>query len=473
MQTSTVRLVPTILVVARISLSTPDLWAQDVAPTPGEGELQPRDLVSTTDTPGDQEDVTGLATNPPAQAPQAAESPSNAGSEAPSIGDEAPGTSPSDPAPEATAGPRQDGDPQQAPEHEHPPPPVLRYGSIELRPDLTLFLAYQMDLQSEDEFANSFRVTRGYIGFKLRLTSWLSARLTYDLSQVTDLGRLGPAPVTEDPETGETTAEVDSSSFNGSFAARLKYAYLDFGISRLSMSVRFGLVHTPWLDWIEHIELGRVYRHVMMEELYHYPSADFGLVLVGNITDYVSYHVGIVNGEGYHGIESARFKDLVGRVSIRPLPRVRGFEALQLTGYVQAEVAVPDADEEETARRFGGALTYRLVEEVLSPDCRKVRGERFALWAQFFYGQRGPSDDLTDQLGMSFGARVELPYNLFVFARADRFDFDMDQGDDNYWRFLGAFGIRPLRGVSISLNYQGRIGNGEDHLLGLHAELHL
>jgi hypothetical protein len=365
--------------------------------------------------------------------------------------------------------PSEDEAPAEAePEIEEREPGVLRFGSVEIVPDLKLYADYQIDLGSDD-YDNAFHITRGYLGLRAQITSWLGGRVTYDVSQAGDLGRSGAAAV-----EGEE-AEVESSRLSGSVVARLKYAYLDLGIPRLSMRLRFGVVQTPYIDWIEHIEGSRFLRKVMFEHEYHYPSADFGLTLVGNVRDYLSYHVGVYNGEGYHGVEDSSFKDIIARLSLRPAPGLRGLSGLQLTGYVQVEIIGGDDDEVETHRRYGGALTYRLAREITSPDCTRAEGDVLAAWVQVFGGQEGPASDLADSFGLSIGARFELPPRMFLITRLDRFDPDLDADDDSIWTVLAAFGVHVWDGVVIALDYQGRIGgSGDDqHLLGLHTELHL
>jgi len=52
-------------------------------------------------------------------------------------------------------------------------PGVLRYRSIEIKPDIKFYSDYQIDL-SDEELANAFHVTRAYLGMKLEVTPWLS-----------------------------------------------------------------------------------------------------------------------------------------------------------------------------------------------------------------------------------------------------------------------------------------------------------
>jgi hypothetical protein len=347
-------------------------------------------------------------------------------------------------------------------------PAVLRFGGVELSPDLRLFADYSIDLAADD-LDNGFHVTRGYLGLRVKMTPWLGGRVTLDVSQATDLGRAGAAAVTDEE------AEVEASRLQGSSLARLKYGYVDIRVTRLSLSVRAGVLQTPWLEWIERVEGTRFLRRAMLEQDLGAPSADFGMALIGTITDYLAYHVGLYSGEGYAGIEDTPFKDLIGRITLRPAARVRGLQCLQLSGYAGAELVAPrQGSVHETRRRYGGALTYRLVRDVVDPDCSSVGGERLALWFQAFFGQDGLVDELVGSFGLSGGFRVELPARLFVIGRVDRFDPDLEASGDAVWTALGALGVHVADGVVIALDYQGQIRpDGDGHRLGIHTELRL
>jgi hypothetical protein len=340
---------------------------------------------------------------------------------------------------------------------------VLRYKQMELRPDLKLYADWQASLTSGE---NAFHLTRAYLGLKVTLASWLSGRVTVDVAQASDLGQEGNAPV----EGG--SAEVPASRLDGSFVARLKYGYLE---ARLPLSIHLaaGMIHTPYIYWIEHIEGTRFLRKVLVEHEYHYPSADLGVAVFGHLRDYLDYAFGLYNGGGYHALETGKYKDLIGRVSIRPLPRHRRLGGLQLTGYLQAELPVPAT--EVTHRRYGGALTWRLAEEILSPDCRNVRGERLALWLQAFLSDEGPADALRRTLAVSGGGRLELPLGLGVLGRLDWFDADRRYTETATWRVLGAATIKLHEGLRLAIAYQGSYPPRaeREHLLGAHLDLGL
>jgi len=346
-------------------------------------------------------------------------------------------------------------------------PEPSSHGNIEVKPDIKLYSDYQVDLSDEDH-GNAFHISRTYLGMKLKVTPWLAARVTYDVTTADDLAAAGDYAVVDEG------IHVEDSKLQGSLVARLKYAYVDLGISPIDAHLRAGVVHTPWIDWVEHIEGTRFLRKVMWEQEYHYPSADLGLALVGHAGDHVAYHVGLYNGEGYHGVEETGFKDLIGRVSVRPAPHSDLLQGLQVSVYAHGEFGWKDGV--ETDRRLGAAVTWRLADRVEDADCQKVEGEKLAVWAQFKVGQHGdPADALTDNLGMSLGARVELPAHLFAIGRADHFDPNLDAADDELWRALGALGFRAHETFDVALAYQGALPvSGEaQHLVGLHTEFHL
>ncbi len=336
---------------------------------------------------------------------------------------------------------------------------------VEVSPDIKLYSDFQLEA-SDPDLSNAFHLSRGYLGMKLKVTDWLGARITYDVTTAKDVGASGALI-----EDGESVA-VDESSLTGSLTGRVKYAYVDLG-SAPAARLRWGVGHTPWIDWVEHIEGTRFLRKVMWEQEYHYPSSDFGMSMLGHAGQHLAYHAGIYNGEGYHGVEELGLKDAIARISFRPAPASGAMGGLQLSGYFHMQLPMPN--DQEIDRRLGGALTYRLAEQIKSADCAKVSGDKLALWYQVVYGQEGRPSEIANNLGMSLGARVELPAQLYVIARGDRFDHDLSHEDDEHLRVLGALGLRPHHSFHFALNYQGTLPTEGDaeHMVGLHSEFHL
>ncbi len=365
----------------------------------------------------------------------------------------------------------EDASADEAPPPAEAPPPgdgVLRYKGIEIKPDIKVYADYQVDLSDEDH-ANAFHLTRAYLGLKLKVTKWLSGRVTYDVTTVKNVAASGDYSVVDDG------ISISDHKLHGSVVGRIKYAYVDAKVLPADFAIRAGVLHTPWIDWAQTLEDTRFLRRTMWEHEYKYPSADFGIAFIGNAGNVLTYHLGIYNGEGYSGLEEIGFKDVIGRLSVRPAPNHKVLQGLQLSAYAHGEFPLKDGV--ETDRRLGGAVTWRIADKIVDPDCKKVEGDKAAIWVQIKTGEYGdPAIELSRNLGMSFGARIELPARLYIIARADRFDPDLDVDDDEFWRPLGAFGVRLHKTFHVALAYQGKLpvaGGDPDHLIGIHTEFRL
>ena len=160
---------------------------------------------------------------------------------------------------------------------------------------------------------SKFVIKRGYISVDANINSFMSARITPDITQ-------------------------DST---GDIKVRLKYAYAKFQKPSLGYItkpfVEVGVVHMPWLDYEEHINLYRMQDTMFMERNGLFNSADLGVMFGGNfgpqlpedyrkaVNDHYagrwgSFAVGVYNGGGYHASEKNEDKALEGRFTLRPLP---------------------------------------------------------------------------------------------------------------------------------------------------------
>lgn len=180
------------------------------------------------------------------------------------------------------------------------------------------FLAYANG-EKEGTDVSQFSVNRGYINITSRFNSYISTRITPDL--------------TVDKEgDGEGDLEM-----------RLKYCYIMFhlpsGAFFTKPTVEFGLVHTPWLDFEQKINDYRAQGSMFMDRNSLFNSADQGVtflsLLGGEMDDtykdsvnskypgrYGSFSIGLYNGGGYHALEKNTNKVFQGRLTVRPLPDI-------------------------------------------------------------------------------------------------------------------------------------------------------
>ncbi len=178
---------------------------------------------------------------------------------------------------------------------------------------------------------NSFDVTRAYLNVK---------------------GSFG------DGVSGRVTADIYHPSGDNSYSYRLKYAYVQLKPEGSNLAYKFGLIHTPFVDWAEALWDYRMQGPIAMDRNHYLTSADFGAGIDGAWkSELVNMQVGVYNGEGYSGGAGDQRKDVEARVSVRLMPtdvgnRVGG---LRLTGF--ALYGKPTGG--GARQRFLGQLSYK------------------------------------------------------------------------------------------------------------------
>jgi hypothetical protein len=197
---------------------------------------------------------------------------------------------------------------------------------------------------------NAFDITRGYINVVGKFTDGVGIRVTPDIYRVTD----------------------------GSLAFRLKYAYATWTPEKSPLTAKFGLIHTPWLDWEEALWDYRMQGSMALERFRsvagtgYLSSADFGAGIDGKFGyDKVNFQIGAYDGEFYSKPEGDSYKDLEARVSVRVLEtddfsRVGG---LRVTGY--AGIGTPTGGGRRN--RYIGMVSYKSKMFTLAGEYGRAR----------------------------------------------------------------------------------------------------
>ena len=192
------------------------------------------------------------------------------------------------------------------------------------------YAQYQYQLKDSANHINNFDVTRAYINVIGKFAYGIGTRVTADIFRSTD----------------------------GSLSYRLKYAYATWTPEKSALTFKLGQMHTPWLDWEEHLWDYRMQGQMAVERGGYMSSSDFGAGVDGNWGfDKVNMQLGVYNGENYNKAPGDQRKDLMGRVSVRLAGTDEGGRdgGLRLTGYGQ--VGKPNGG--GTRQRYIGMLSYR------------------------------------------------------------------------------------------------------------------
>lgn len=266
---------------------------------------------------------------------------------------------------------------------------------------------------------NNFDVTRAYLNVVGKFAYGIGTRVTPDIYRNSD----------------------------GSLAYRLKYAFVTWtprdGKSPLTFKI--GQIHTPFIDWEEHLWDYRMQGPVAMERAGFMSSSDFGAGIDGMWGyDRFNFQVGVYNGENYNKAPGDRRKDLMGRASLRILASDEGGRdgGLRLTGYAQYGKPTGGG----ARQRYIGMLSYR--SKVLT-----LAGEAAAT-----------KDSVTDPVSaqkkgtlLSFFGVLRVPKTkVQVIARFDAFDPNTQVTNDGTNRFIA--------GVAYQLSGNLRVLADIDHV---------
>lgn len=273
---------------------------------------------------------------------------------------------------------------------------------------------------------NQFDVTRAYLNALGSFTHGISTRLTVDLYR------------------------NGASSLN----YRLKYAYFMWQPKPTSpVAFRFGMTQTPWIDWEEQVYPFRMQGTIPLERAGYIVSSDLGVGMdFASPGKAINGTVTLMNGEGYQNPSGGKYKDVMGRLSVRLLPSddpgIGG--GLRLTGYGHLGKIDPFGG---PRNRAFGALTYK--------------ARAFALAAEAGFARTGvtpstqtpnpPNVDSRTVAGYVVVTPPDLPWQFL--GRVERVDPNRDLADDALTRFIAgaAYRLSPnvrLMGDVDAVGYQ-------------------
>lgn len=307
--------------------------------------------------------------------------------------------------------------------------------------DMQWFLSYQNGKEKGIEF-NQFGLKRGYVNIKKKINDTFSGRITTD--------------ITVDKE-GDGEGDIEM---------RLKYLYLKTQLPDFAFFSKpyfeFGLVHTPWLDFEQNINLYRVQGSMFLDRNKITSSADFGVVFMTNFggemsSDYKknvnksyagkygSLAVGVFNGGGYHALEKNLNKAIESRISIRPFHAV--IPGLQLTYHnAFGKGNIPESPKWNYNSGFLSFESYSFI----------FTGEYFAGVGSFdgeaLYNQ--VTFDPSDLEGYSFFSEFKFWDNKFsLLGRFDNIEKDLPGEPLISKRYIAGIAYHFIKGSKVIIDY--------------------
>jgi Phosphate-selective porin O and P len=279
-----------------------------------------------------------------------------------------------------------------------------------------VYSQFEYQLAEEANDASAFDVKRAYLDFRGSFDGGIATRVTADLYR----------------------------DDNGSLNYRLKYGYFAWTPEDSPFTLKFGQIHTPWLDWEEGLWDYRMQGTMPLERGGYDTSSDLGAgVDAAWASQAFNMQLVVMNGEGYHGAEGDRHKDVAVRGSLRLLESDDGGSrgGLRLTGMAH----VGARTEGGTRNRYAGMVSYKSSLLTLAGEAARV-----------IDGEAAGSVDVKGNVFSVYGVAKVPETKWALVGRLDVTDPNVDRAEDRQTRFIG--------GVSYQLSQQVRILLDLDHV---------
>jgi hypothetical protein len=238
------------------------------------------------------------------------------------------------------------------------------------------------DAAGETYRPNAFNITRAYVNVTGSFNPVFAFRVTSDIARESAPG----------------------DSLDGSYVARLKYAYAQFALDKWTGRfkdtwIRFGLTPTPFVEGRDAVYRYRWQGPLMPEREGLISSSDVGIAFHTSFPNsYGDAQVSLLNGEGYQHPETNNQKALQGRVTLRPLAQAESalLQAFRVTLFYDHDHYMRDA--ERTRGIYGvsyenghaniGAEIVQSSDEPL-PHAGVAKGSGWDVFVTPFFKEKG------------------------------------------------------------------------------------
>ena len=289
-----------------------------------------------------------------------------------------------------------------------------------------IFFNYHYDMTDGVDKSSVFEIQRSYFGYKYAFSEKLSAKVTFDV------GNVGSGSV---------------------YTAYLKVAQLDWKVAK-AIKLSLGQIGLKQFNDQEHLWGNRYIYKSFMDEHKFGSSADAGFNINIKPHDMIQFNILAINGEGYKSSQ-----DDFG------LHKVGGNAVFTPVEGLTIKVYYDMMGKMEQLYRTDGTDSIKEVlptQSNISTFIGYSKKDKFKIGAEYNMHSNNKNVEDRDLTGISAYATYIINKKFDVFARFDMLQSNTIGTDSLAWNnskngnlILGGVEYKPVKGVSMSLNYQG------------------
>lgn len=308
---------------------------------------------------------------------------------------------------------------------------VYKYYFNNLKPIVQVFgtASYNFENNNYD-----YSFGRAHLGFQYKFNENWNAKFIIDRGRPTSVGEI----IITDADGN--FLNVQNTSNEGSYYTMfLKFASLQWKVNE-KLTLEGGAILQNHYITQERFWGLRYVAQTFQDFYWHIPSSDLGFIAYYKFNDVFSVDAAITNGEGPRKIQDAFGKvKFSGGIDIKPSKKIKA-----RIYYHNRESGFDSKETEQMVSVFAG----------INPTSKiRVGGE-------FNYINNLDNISSLNSYGFSFYSVFKITSKTELFARCDRLLYDVHdniytniKGNGN--SIIGGISHSPVKGVNISLNYQG------------------
>ncbi|MGZ2370347.1 hypothetical protein ACXR6G_11205 [Ancylomarina sp. YFZ004] len=308
---------------------------------------------------------------------------------------------------------------------------VYKFNFKNLKPIVHVFGTASYDVENSN-YEYSFG--RAHLGFQYQFNEKWSSKIIIDRGRATSVGEITVTDV-----NGNILTVQNTSKEGAHYTMFLKYASLQWKVND-NFTLEGGAILQNHYITQERFWGLRYVAQTFQDLYWHIPSSDLGFIANYKLNKVLSFDMAITNGEGPRKVQDAFGKvKFAGGIDINP------------SGKVQTRFYYHN--------RHSG-LANSSTEQMVSVFAGFKLSTKFRIGGEFNYMENLDNINELNSYGFSFYSACQLSNKTELFARYDRLYFevsdDMATGNKKDGNtIMGGISHSPVKGVNISLNYQG------------------
>lgn len=300
-----------------------------------------------------------------------------------------------------------------------------------LKPIVQVFGTASYDIENNN-YGYSFG--RAHLGFQYQFNEKWSSKIIIDRGRATSIGE-----ITVTDSLGNILNIQNSSKEGAYYTMYLKFASLQWKVND-KFTLKGGAILQNHYITQERFWGFRYVAQTFQDLYWKIPSSDLGFIATYKLNNIVSVDAAITNGEGPRKIQDAFGKvKFAGGIDINPSKKIQ-----TRIFYHNRQSKTNSEKNEELFSIFAG---YKPI-------------TKFRIGGEFNYLANLDNISNLNSYGFSFYSAYQLSNKTELFARYDRLIYELPNNFDtnikgNGNTIMGGISHSPVKGVNISLNYQG------------------